>query len=72
MNLYFSNKSIYSEWEIYSDLHSRYFDYLTEGEEGYLISLADFLKESKIKSQTGVKLNEAIEHGIGEILEELL
>ncbi|MGI9565593.1 MAG: hypothetical protein ACR2LL_01090 [Nitrosopumilus sp.] len=34
--------------------------------------MADFLKESKIKSQTGVKLNEAIEHGIGEILEELL
>jgi len=72
LNLYFSNESLLSKWEIYSESHPLYYDYLYERKEDDLLELSKLLSEDKIKSRTGEKLDEAIENRIGVIFEELL
>ncbi len=72
LNLYFSNESLQSKWEIYAESHPMYSDYLPKRNEEDLIRLAELLDDEKIKSMTGDKVDDGIENRIGVILEELL
>ncbi len=72
LNLYFTNENLRHKWEYYSETHPKFFNYLSERKEGDLINLAEFLKDKKIKSLMGEKLETEIENRIGVIFEELL
>ncbi len=72
LNLYFSNESLRNKWEIYSQSHPLYYDYLYERKEEKLLELSKLLTEDKIKSWTGKQLDEGIENRIGIIFEDIL
>ena len=72
LNLYFSNESLHSKWDTYSESHPLYSNYLEERKEEELDELADLLKNERIKTSKGEKLDEEIESRIGIVFEGLL
>lgn len=72
LNLYFSNESLHSKWEKYSQSHPMYSDYLYKREEKDLMSLSELLADDKIKTATVEKLDETVEKRIEIIFEEIL